>query len=314
MNARYDVKKALVGNTGFVGSNLEKTGCFSDTYNSSNIEAAYGTEPDLLVYAGVRSEMFTANQNPEADMKRIKDAAHNILKINAKKVVLISTVAVYGDAQGKTENSIIDITESSNYGLNRYLLECWVQDNCKDPLIIRLPAIYGINMKKNFIYDIIHFIPGLLKKDKYSQLSSKSNAIKEAYIPRGDSFYALVPSTKEKSAILKEEFRQLGFSALNFTDSRSKYQFYNLKHLWSHINRALETDIRKLNITTEPITAEEVYRYVNHGEFENHIMEKPYAYDLRTAHCHLFGGANGYLFDKSFVLEDIKNFVERNTL
>ena len=37
---------------------------------------------------------------------------------------------------------------------------------------------------------------------------------------------------------LKIIFKELGFSALNFTDSRSRYQFYYLRNLWADINTA----------------------------------------------------------------------------
>ena len=50
--------KALVGYTGFVGSNIYTSGEFDAVYNSKNIEEAFGTKPDLLVYAGLRAEKF----------------------------------------------------------------------------------------------------------------------------------------------------------------------------------------------------------------------------------------------------------------
>ncbi len=55
--------KALVGYTGFVGSNIyDAAGKEIDTvYNSRNIEEAYGTMPDLLIYAGLRAEKYLAN-------------------------------------------------------------------------------------------------------------------------------------------------------------------------------------------------------------------------------------------------------------
>lgn len=53
--------KSLVGFTGFVGSNLAMSTDFDGLYNSANIEEAYGTNPDLLVYAGVPAQKFIAN-------------------------------------------------------------------------------------------------------------------------------------------------------------------------------------------------------------------------------------------------------------
>ena len=59
---------ALVGYTGFVGSNLYTQGKFDCVYNSKNITEAFETYPDLLVYAGLRAEKYLANQAPEKDM------------------------------------------------------------------------------------------------------------------------------------------------------------------------------------------------------------------------------------------------------
>ena len=61
---------AIVGYTGFVGSNLYTPERFGAAWNSRNIAEAYGTEPDLLVYAGVRAEKFLANRDPEKDLEK----------------------------------------------------------------------------------------------------------------------------------------------------------------------------------------------------------------------------------------------------
>ena len=108
--------KALVGYTGFVGSNIYAAGDFDAVYNSKNIEDAYGTRPDLLVYAGLRAEKYLANHAPEQDMELIRQAEYNIEKIEPKKLVLISTVDVLKDPQGADENAVIDTEELHAYG------------------------------------------------------------------------------------------------------------------------------------------------------------------------------------------------------
>ena len=307
---------ALVGHTGFVGSNLVAQTKFDACFNSSNIADAYGLKPDLLIYAGVRSEMFTANHEPQKDLERIEEAASNIMKIAPAKVVLISTVAVYAKPFGLNVNEsspAIGNEKVSAYGENRFYLEQRVRESFKEYLIVRLPAIYGINIKKNFIYDMIRFVPGLLKKEKYREFSAKSVLIEKSYIPRGDGFYSLAVESNDKAHFseLKREFEKVGFSALNFTDSRSRYQFYNLRFLWNHIQRALELSIKTINLMTEPLTAAEVFHYVNGGEFKNEISDSPYNYDLKTQYFDKFGGKNGYIFDKQFVLDDLKDFINK---
>ena len=83
--------KALVGYTGFVGSNLDAATNFDGRYNSKNISEAFGTAPDLLIYAGVPAAKYLANSAPEKDFEIILQAQENIKKIAPKKLVLIST-------------------------------------------------------------------------------------------------------------------------------------------------------------------------------------------------------------------------------
>ena len=154
--------KSLVGYTGFVGSNIAMHCNFDYYYDSKNIKEAYGTNPDLLVYSGVPAQKFMANKFPEKDMEIIKNAIENIKMINPKKVVLISTIDVYNSPVDVDENTIINIKENEPYGYNRYILEKWVMNNFNDYLIVRLPALYGRNIKKNFIYDLINIIPSML--------------------------------------------------------------------------------------------------------------------------------------------------------
>ena len=112
--------KALVGYTGFVGSNLCGQTNFDAVYNSKNIADAYGTAPNLLVYAGVRAEKYLANSAPEMDMKHILQAADNIRKINPQKLVLISTVDVFKEPVGVDETAQIETEDLHAYGYNRY--------------------------------------------------------------------------------------------------------------------------------------------------------------------------------------------------
>ena len=225
--------KALVGYTGFVGSNIcEAAGNDIDAlYNSRNIAEAYGTNPDLLIYAGLRAEKYLANNAPEKDLELIFQAERNIEKICPKKLVLISTIDIFKTPKGVDENSPVDTQNLHPYGYNRYLLEQWVREKYPDALIIRLPGLFGKNIKKNFIYDFIHVIPFMLKEETFEELVKRDGELRRFYSLQENGFYKVNVSVADRP-LLKEKFRNLGFSALNFTDSRSKYQFYNLSHLW----------------------------------------------------------------------------------
>ena len=42
-------------------------------------------------------------------------------------------------------------------------------NNFSNYLIVHLPGLYGKNIKKNFIYDLINIIPNMLKEDKFQE-------------------------------------------------------------------------------------------------------------------------------------------------
>lgn len=303
--------KALVGYTGFVGSNIYKNADFDSVYNSKNIENAYGTNPDLLIYAGIRAEKYLANNMPEKDMEMIIQVEENIKKINPKKLVLISTIDIFNTPCNVNEESEIDIENLHAYGYNRYKLEQWVEKNYPDALIIRLPGLFGDNIKKNFIYDYINVIPFMLQRDKLDVLADKEPLLKEYYRLQDNGFYKILEINVMEKELLKKIFHKLGFSALNFTDSRSIYQFYPLDRLWSDIQIALNNGIKVLHMATEPVTAAELYYYLSGETFINECTGKPVCYNYKTIYASLFGGNNGYICDKEEILKKIKEFVEK---
>lgn len=302
--------KSLVGYTGFVGSNLYRNGMFDAVYNSRNIEEAYGTAPDLLVYSGLRAEKYLANNAPEKDMEQIEQAQMNIENIRPKKLVLISTIDVFKIPKDVNEESEIDMNGLHPYGYNRYQLECWVRENYPDALIIRLPGLFGQNLKKNFIYDYIHVIPYMLKEEKMTELSEKDAELSSFYDKLDNGFYRVKQLSEQESGELKTKFKALQFSALNFTDSRSVYQFYPLQRLWNDIRIALKNDIRLWHPATEPVSAGELYYYLTGEEFRNELSGIPVDYDYRTIYAEDFGGENGYICSKREILNEIKKFVE----
>ena len=302
------MKTALVGYTGFVGSNIYASGKIDAAYNSKNISEAYGTNPDLLIYAGLRAEKYLANSEPEKDMELIVQAEENIIKINPKKLVLISTIDVFKEPRNVDESSTIDTVDLHAYGYNRYQLELWVREKYPDALIIRLPALFGKNIKKNFIYDYINLIPYMLKETKFDELSEKEPRLKEFYQLQENGFYKVNVAEEDKE-ILKQMFKNLGFSALNFTDSRSVFQFYNLERLWNDIRIALDNDIKLWHPATGPVSASEVYQYLTRETFVNELNGVPANYDYRTLYAQKFGGSSYYISSKEQILEEIRKFV-----
>lgn len=301
--------KILVGYTGFVGSNIMKQMEFDQVFNSQNINQAFGLNPDMLIYSGIRAEKFFADHNPEKDLWHIEEAISNIDKINPKQLVLISTVDVYDHPIDVNEDFTMNEEALTPYGKNRRYLEKQMLDKYPNVLIIRLPALFGENLKKNFLYDYIHFIPALLNEQKYMELSQLDDRIKDYYQFEKDGFYRCQAHTENQRQDVIECLKKVDFSALSFTDNRSVFQFYNLAYLAEHIQIALDRRLSIVNMATEPVSAKEVYAYLTNENFENETG-RVFNYDFKTKHATIFGGTDGYLFMKSKVLADIKQFVK----
>ena len=252
--------KILVGSTGFVGSNLLCTAHFDAAYHRIDIQEAWGTHPDLLVYAGVTAAKFLANKDEAADLAVVRAAAENIERIAPRRLVLISTIDVLPPESrvGADETAHIDLAACDAYGRNRRKLELWAEEHVPDTLIVRLPALFGEGLKKNFLFDLMHPVPTMLAPAKYEELAGDP-AIRDAYALQENGFYACTLPLDARDALLPH-FERAGFTALAFTDHRSTYQFYGLRHLAGDIEKALEKEIPLLHLATAPVSAGEIYQ------------------------------------------------------
>ena len=147
---------ALIGVTGFVGSNLFKQGEFSSLFNSTNINEINNQSFDLVVCAGDRAEKWKANSEPEIDFRNIEKLISHLDQISAQELILISTVDVYPDPQAVHEDTTIDYSQLSPYGKHRFILEEFIRSKFQNHIVIRLPGLVGSGLKKNFIFDMLH--------------------------------------------------------------------------------------------------------------------------------------------------------------
>jgi hypothetical protein len=149
--------KALVGHTGFVGSNLLASGSYEAAFNSKNFRDMAGREFSEVVCAGVSAAKWIANKDPEGDRAAIAALTDVLAEAKIGRFVLISTIDVYPDpSAGLDEKADLAGKPSHAYGLHRLELESWVRKRFADHLIVRLPALYGPGLKKNAIYDLVN--------------------------------------------------------------------------------------------------------------------------------------------------------------
>jgi nucleoside-diphosphate-sugar epimerase len=148
-------RAALVGYTGFVGGNLLAQRGFDALYNSSNIEEIAGRSFDLIVCAGAPAEKWKANADPAGDLANIERLASAVTRASAKRVVLVSTVDVFGSPIGVDEQTPVSTEGLHAYGRDRRLLEERISAQF-DTTIARLPGLFGPGLKKNVIFDFLH--------------------------------------------------------------------------------------------------------------------------------------------------------------
>jgi hypothetical protein len=254
------MKKALIGFTGFIGNNLLMQTEFEYKYNRKNIFDAENEEFDLVVCAAPSAEKWKANIEPERDLHAINNLINSIENMRTKQFVLISTVDVYMNPFNVYENTPMELTGLHPYGKNRYLLEEFVRHNFQDHLIIRLPALFGFGLKKNFLFDL------------------------------------------------------LNDNCLDWTDCNSEFQFYNLAHLWHDMNLAIQNSIKTINITSEPISANQLALSCFNLDFRNRTEKPPVKYNVKSKHEYIYGGANGYMYEKRTIIQEIYEFIKLNQL
>lgn len=149
------MSNALIGYTGFVGSNILQQAQFDELYNSKNINDISGRSFDLVVCAGVPAVKWWANQNPEEDLAIINSLAEIYQTIKAKTFVLISTVDVYPIPINVIESTEIEPEDVCPYGKHRLLLEKKLEGCFENLHVIRLPGLFGKGLKKNILFDML---------------------------------------------------------------------------------------------------------------------------------------------------------------
>lgn len=147
---------ALIGYSGFVGSNLLLRRSYDALFRSSNIEDIRGRSFEHIVCAGVQAMKWWANLHPEEDLAGIQRLLDPLAGVKAERFTLISTIDVYPAPRGVDEDTVIDRHQHHAYGMNRLVVEDRIRAMFPRAAIIRLPGLFGPGLKKNVIYDLIH--------------------------------------------------------------------------------------------------------------------------------------------------------------
>lgn len=147
---------ALIGYTGFVGSNLLRSRPFDDLFNSANVHEAAGRSYDEVVFSAAKAEKWRINQDPETDAAHIAELERILESFQTSRLVLISTVDVYGTPVDVDEDTVVETEGLHPYGLHRLRLEEFARTRFDDVLVVRLPGLFGPGIKKNVIFDLMN--------------------------------------------------------------------------------------------------------------------------------------------------------------
>lgn len=308
-------RAGLIGGTGFVGGNLRAQRPFARHYSSKTISEIAGERFSTLICAGAPATMWAANADPERDRANLRRLAERIATARFDRLVLISTIAVLDDlGAGYTESSA-RFEERKAYGRNRRELEVALTER-HGAVILRLPALFGEGLRKNFVFDLINPVPSFLKPAIYETLQhvfTEEERAAAAGLYRFDDALQMMRLDRDRldgtpaRALLTAAFCRANLIAPNFTNSRSAFQFYNLSYLARDIERCLEASLDLLHVCSEPIGAGELHRALL-GESFHSDGPPPVREDMRSNHARLWESETQYLYGRDQVMAELLQF------
>ena len=179
-----------------------------------------------------------------------------------------------------------------------------------------MPALFGQGLRKNFIFDLLNPIPTMLNEAK---LESLSVVLDRPLFEQLAGFYAPDPATgmlkldraalgaDPARAALDEAVIAHGFSATQFHNPETTYQYYNMNRLWSDIDVALQAGLSHIHLVSEPLKAARIHRRLT-GRDMPESDARQHREDMRTRHAELWGKHGPYLEEGDTVLDQLAAF------
>ena len=88
------------------------------------------------------------------------------------------------------------------------------------------------------------------------------------------------------------------------------FQFYNVNNLWGDLEVARSAELKLVNFATEPVGIRAIAEHAFGIEFTNDNGSPPARYDMRSVHAAIFGGHDGYLYDRKQILDQLRDYVQ----
>jgi len=150
----------IIGSTGCIGRTLiesSKENKFFEV-NSKNINKISKNKFGTLYCAAPGAEKWLINKDPKKDLENIAALFSKIKEAKFENIVLISTIDVYRDLNLEQNEDDVDhsIIGNPSYGQNRKFFESLIRSSFENYNIVRLPGIFGRNISKNIIFDLMN--------------------------------------------------------------------------------------------------------------------------------------------------------------
>lgn len=310
------VGDGIIGHTGFVGGCLTAQHGFAGQFNSRNIDEIGHSAFETVVCAAAPGSMLAANTAPERDKAQIEQLCAALSQVRTKRFVLISSIAVLADFAGKDVETTQAFQDALAYGRHRRMLEAFCQDHFEDTLILRLPALYGTGLKKNFLFDLLNPVPSLLNTAKMESALACVAAADQAVLKK---VYRLNPDTNlfvldrvslHRSGAqprITDALVQNDLTAVQFTHHDTTFQFYGLDRLWADIARARAAGLSILHLATAPLRASAIHHAVT-GRAMPDTQARLHHEDMHSAHAGLWGQNGPYLEGADDVMTRVLTF------
>lgn len=307
---------AIIGSSGFVGSSLLAQRTFGAQFHSRNIVQAEGRVFNTVVCAGAPGSMFEANRLPDRDDQRIDGLIARLGTIEAKQFILISTIAVLDRFDGGVDESAASFQSELAYGRNRRRLEVFCTERFGRCLIVRLPALFGPGLRKNFVFDVLNPVPSMLTAERLEAVCAALPAALAAELTdlyhRDEQLGMMVldRGALDRSGArgrMEAAIRACGASASAFTSPSSTFQYYPVPRLWHDIELALSAELSLLHLAPEPVSAAQVYRCLT-GDAMTANEARVHHEDMRTRHSRLFGAQPPYMASAAETLKAMELF------
>ncbi len=307
---------ALIGHTGFVGTALRRQTQFDACFNSGNIADVEGRAFGTLVCAAAPGSMLEANRAPERDKAAIDALIAQLDRVEATRFVLISSIAVLADFAGGDDEGTAAFQQELAYGHHRRALEAFVEERFPGSLVVRLPALFGEGLRKNFLFDLLNPVPSMLTGPKHTALlkaldSDLAGWLAALYTP--DAATGLLKldrpalNADPRRPALEAALDALGATATQFHHRQTTYQYYAIDRLWQDIGIALEAGLTHLHLSPEPLEAAAIHERLT-GRPMPATPARLHREDMRTRHAGLWGAEGPYQFTAAETLDALAAF------